>query len=218
MAIAIGSLERDVLQVLQKSPGAQGYYTADKLRTAVQECFDYVATIMFDSEYGGWMDEIRYFTTTAGDAIFKLPADLAQIKVVRYQVNGVYKPLAYDKQEESLQTDPTDATTGNTVSRYRLIGEDMYFNPALFDGGTNYLQIEGTYYPERFKTKLDKLSSIWNPAFRNFIKYRSASILISHKLSSAPPWAGYENQWHAEVRKLISKRVNTVTTIKEFDG
>ena len=218
MAIAVGELERDVLHVLQKAPGNAGYYTEDKLRVAVQECFDFVATLMFDAEYGGWVDDIRYITTTDGDAVVALPADLAQIKVIRYKVNGAYIPLVYDKEEKAAQTDPSAGSTGNHVIRYRLVGSQIYFNPALYEGGTDYLQIEGAYYPERLISKLDKLSSIWNPAFRNFIKYRSASILVSHKRDYSPPWSRFEKEWALQVTKLIGKRVNTTGTIAEFSG
>jgi len=170
---------------------------------------------MFDAEYGGWLDDIRYITTTAGDMVVPLPQDLAQIKVVRYKVDSSYIPLSYDKQERSAQADPAEGDTGGPSS-YRLVGDRMYFNPALSEGGTNYLQIEGTYYPEPFTNKLDKISGIWNPAFRNYIKYRSASILVAAKMDGQPPWAPYEYEWKAELRKLIAKRVNTSTTVKEF--
>ena len=218
MAITVGDIERDVLEILQKSPGlVNSYYTEPKLRTAVQECFDYVTTLFFDAEYGGWVDDIKYLDTTAGHALVDLPKDIAQIKVVRYKINGVYVPLTYDKEERSVQTAPSEGTTGN-AARYRLVGSQIYFNPPLFDGGTGYLQIEGTFYPERFSGKLDQIGPIWNPAFKNFIKYRCASILVSHKRDYTPPWGRFEAEWAAQVGKLISKRVNTTTTITEFQG
>lgn len=218
MAIAVGALERDVLELLQKSPGHSGYYTEQKLRTAVQECFDFVSTMMFDAEYGGWLDDIRYITTEDGQAVISIPSDLAQIKVLRYKINQVYVPLVYDKEERTVQTDPSDSTVGQDNVSYRIFGDSIYFNPGLFEGGTNYLQIEGTFYPEKFTSKLDKLGPIWNRCFLNFIKYRSASILVSHKRDWQPPWQRFEQQWEMETRKLIGKRVNTVSTIKEFEG
>ena len=218
MAIALGSLERDVLELLQKSPGHQGYYTAQKLGVAVQECFDLVATWMFDAEYGGWMDDIRYITTEDDQAVVELPADIAQLKVLRYKVDGVYIPMTYDKEEKTAQTDPSDTSSTNNTVRYRLFGENIYFNPAISEGGTNYLQLEGTYYPQKFTSKLDKIAPIWNRAFLNFIKYRSASILVSHKRDWSPPWLRFEQQWEIETKKLIGKRVNTTGTITEFSG
>jgi len=218
MAVAIGELERDVLEILQKAPGTQGYYTAQKLRTAVQECFDYLATIMFDASYGGWLDDIRYLTTTANQALVSLPEDIAQIKVIRYKIDTVYVPLTYDKEEKSAQTDPSDGSAGNDTLTYRLLGDKLYFNPPLFEGGTDYLMIEGTYYPPRFLSRLEKIGAIWNPAFRNYIKYRTASILVSHKRDFTPPWSRFEAEWAGQVAKLVEKRVNTTTAIKEFAG
>ncbi len=215
--ICVGDVERDVLEILQKAPGTSGYYTEQKLRTALQECFDYVATKMFDAQTGGWLDDIRYFDTTTGDSVIKLPANMALLKVVRYKVNTAYVPLEYDKQEKDSQVGPSDGYT-QQPSRYRLVGDSIYFNPALYEGGANYLQLELTCYPPRFMSKLDSIDSRWNPCFRNYIKYRTASILVSHKRDFTPPWQQFEAEWKEETIKLIDKRVITEGFTRPFGG
>jgi len=214
MAITLGELERDVLELLQKEPGHQGYYTEQKCRAALQDCFDFVSTMMFDAQYGGWLDKLQYLDTTDGQVTVDLPKDMAQLKVVRYKIEGNYIPLGYDKQEREMQT-TEDSVDSGIPSRYRLVGNQIYFNPPIQDGGTNYLQLEFTAYPERFVSRLDKIGEAWNAAFRHFIKYRTATVLVSHKRDFNPPWAKLEQQWQFEVRKMISQRVITSGTIKE---
>ncbi len=217
MSVTYGELESDILELLQKSPGYSGFYTERKLRMAVQDCFDYVASHMFDSITGGWVDSIVYLDTTSNQAKVELPGDFAMISTVRYLVNSLYVPLTYDKEKENIHTKPGDGIS-QYPSRYKLLGNYLYFNPPLQVGGTEYLQVEGCRFPAKYTDKQDLIPSQFNAAFRHFIKYRSASILYASRHNGAKPWAHLEAQWYREIVKIIDKRVNTKMKIKEFEG
>lgn len=217
MSIFLGELSAQVLELLQKSPGHSGYFTDTKVLRAIQEGFDFCATWMFDAATGGWHDEIRYLDTAAGMASLEMPDDLAILKVLRYKINNLYVPVYYSPDDESPQTDPSD-TDGNAPSRFRLLGQKIYFNPPLQEGGSKYLQLEGSYYPPEFQSAMDIIPSKWHRAFRHYIKYRSASILVSGLKDFNRPWAKEEDEWTMVIQAVIDKRVNRTGYIREFEG
>lgn len=217
MTTTIGELEGEVLEILQKSPGYSGFYTAKKVRMAIQECFDYVSSWMFDSETGNWLEDIIYKDTTAGDSVIPIDEDIAMIKVVRYKVNTLYVPLHYDKDDNSLQTSPGDGIE-QYPSKYRLVGPNLYFNPPLAEGGSKYLQLEVTKFPQKFTGKSDAINPQFHRAFQHYIKYRTASALVAFKQSQAIPWARMELEWKERIVVLIGKRINAPGIIREYEG
>ena len=216
MAFLVSEIEGKVLRLLQKSAGTQGFFTPDKVRDSVQDSVDYVSVRMFRAVNGEWMDSIRYFDTVSGQSNIPLPEDMACIKAVRYLVGNAYVPLMYDPSYESAQWSGQSGVVAYP-SRYRLVGNCIYFNPQISQAGTQYLQIEYASYPQQI-TDDGFMPLQMDRAMLNYIKFRSASLLAASVGKPSTEWTKFENQWATEIEILIDKRIQVTTTIREFDG
>ena len=217
MGISVAEIEGRVLRILQKSPGTQGFYSPEKVRDAVQESFDYVATKMFDSAIGSWQRKIRYFDTVSGQATVDIPNDVAQIHVVRYQVGVSYVPIMFDDAIEGVQYTQVSGVT-QFPSRYRIMENKIYFNPPLGVGGPQYLMMEFSAYPERLVSDGQDIPAEFDVAMQHYIKYRSASVLCSSIGKAMKEWQNYESQWFEAMMIIVNKRVNSTQYVREFEG
>ena len=216
MAFLVSEIEGKVLRILQKTASTPGFYTPDRVRDAVQDAVDYVSVRMFRACNGEWLDSIRYFDTVSGQAVVDLPEDIAAIKAVRYLVGVEYTPLWYDTAFEDSQWAASSGVV-QFPSRYRLLGNQIYFNPVLSQAGTQYLQIEYCAYPQALKT--DEFMPIqMDRAMMNYIKFRSASMLAASVGKANAEWVRFEDQWAKEIETLIDRRIHCTTYIREFDG
>ena len=94
MTISRGEIKGHIFSFLNKSPGYQGFYDDKKVDATIQECFDYLATIMmFESD--GWMKQIWSLDTVSNQVTIDIPPDVAVIDHVRYLIGPVYTPMIY---------------------------------------------------------------------------------------------------------------------------
>ena len=216
MAISFDELEGRILRVLQKDAGARGFYTQDKVRDAINDCFDYVSARMFRGVSGGWRDTIRYFDTTSDQSIVPLSEDIGVIKEVRYKVGLSYVPLVYDTGHSATQWAGQSGVT-QFPSRYRILQNNIYFNPPLGVAGPQYLQVECSTYPAPLCSG-ESIPTEFDNAMLNYIKWRSASQLASSIGKGMKEWEKFEQEWQFEVEQIIDQRVRGPIFIKEFDG
>ena len=120
----IASIQTQVLNILQKTPGYQGAYSDAKVLDAIQEAFDYVAMWMLDSTGGYWQETINYLSPASGDFRVAWPSGLIMMKELRYLVGNKYIPLIYDEAIE-LQQYQTPIIT--TVDQDSNAGTDTLF-------------------------------------------------------------------------------------------
>lgn len=217
MSRTLGELEGQVLQILQKSPGYQGFYTPEKVRDAVRESFDYVGSRMSDSATGGWLDEVRHYDTVTGQSLVPLQDDIIMIKTARYLTGNVYTPIIYDEGRESAVYAGASGVT-QYPSRYRLLGDSLYFNPPLGVAGLQYLQLEVCSLPAQLVADGQIIPSKFNRALQHYIKYRTASVLASSVGKFNKEWAQFEGEWFDVMLKMLDKRVNSPAYIRDFEG
>jgi hypothetical protein len=215
MTIASATLMTAVWEILQKNSTYTGFFTSAKVLAACQESVDYVAAQMMMATGGGWLDKIAYITTATGGTVYTLPTDCGIIRELRYLVANQYVPLAYDQAYETRQF-PTAAGVTQYPSRYRLHGYDIYFNPALGVGGTNYLQVEYLAYPADLT--LGGNLPWFDKAMFHYCKYHSASVLAASVGKGAREWEKFEELWFARMLEIVNKRVNAPQYIAEFEG
>ena len=288
----VTGLTNQVLQILQKSPGTQGFYTPDKVLQFLNESIDYVTAQMMLSETGAWEDQTVYIDTLPGGVAYPLPTGMVLLKTVRYLFETVYMPLVYDEAHmDMLYNDITGTTynftltapasiaqgtiysnngaqfevqtatvasttlvcvgsgfnptnsgtltyvsgspTGDLVfnsvstfsnsglvqypSRYRILNNQIYFNPALAIGGPQYLQIEMVVYPDDV-AQGDNIPANLHKAFQHFVKYRTATACAASIGKSMVEWAEQANEWKDIMMRLVNKRIDSAASVKEFMG
>ncbi len=217
MSRTLGALEGQVLGILQKTPGYQGFYTPEKVKDAVNECFDYVAARMADAATGCWLDEVRHYDTVTNQALVPLQDDIVMIKVARYLTGNVYTPIIYDEARESAVYVGSSGVT-QYPSRYRLLNDSIYFNPPLGVAGPQYLQLEVCALPQQMITDGQIIPAKFNRALQHYIKYRSASVLASAVGKFNKEWAQFEGEWFDVMLKMLDKKVNSPAYVRDFEG
>lgn len=212
----LSEVQADVLNILQKSPTYQGFYTTDKVNRAINESIAYVcARMMMEGE--GWRQVIGYITTVANTPGYTLPADVSIINAVRYLYGDVYVPLTYEDQSTASQS-ASPASLGGSSSTYRLVGNQLYFNPVPQMVGTNYVQIEYTSYPTALSSGADPVPQEFDKGLYYYVVYRSAGVLVAQAGSAQPEWVQSEVQWWNVMENIISKRLRVQQVIGEFGG
>lgn len=213
MATTRGDLKAKVLTLLNKSASRKGFYTDAKMDQAIEECFDYIATEMFEAG-DGWNNTLRVVPIQNGAVTVPVPTDIAFINQIRVLIGAVWWPIPYDERRDSALT---TANYGGEVAplSYKLVNNMFYFNPTLLGG--SQLQIEGTTFPKRYTDDADVITSRFNPAMKWFLIYRCASILVRGMGDPDPDWQILENQWYEKMLTCVVKRVNAVKYIRYFD-
>lgn len=211
-----GAVKFMIYQRLNKSPLTPGFYTAEKMDTAIQEALDFVATEMFDAD-GGWLKKIDYLTIEANSQTVPIPPHMEMIESVRYLVGNVYTPLTYDARwnapEWSVQSGATQLPNS-----YRIVDNRFYFNPALAVGGDDYLQIEFMQYPSILRSDQQKIDTQFGRALIWYVVYRAMSILASAMGQAGKSWQTEEALWYQKMLNVVNKRNSGTTAISEFAG
>lgn len=213
MPATLAIMKQKILGILNKQPNYQGFYTNQKITDAINDSLDWIfANMMFVGQ--GWNKTIGYITTTPNTASYNLPNDTAVIDVVRYLINGTYIPLAYDEQSDN-NFNTTDKTVHVPLT-YRIVANQIFFNPIPTEVGTNYLQIEYTKYPAQLAQDSDVIDTAITRGLENYVKWRSCSILASQVGKGVPEWSAYENEWYLHMKELVAQRVRQTRFISEF--
>lgn len=214
MALSRGELKGQVLRLLMKTAQYPGFYTDALINDALQEAFDFVAVEMFIAGEG-WTDKIAYYDTTAGQLAVPIRESMAMLREVRYLYGDIYIPMTYDTENSQKQYAETSGVRQYAYT-YRIVDNQLFFNPCLAEGGTKYLQIEYTDFPKSLMSDDDQIEPQFNRAFTNFIKYRTASILAASVEKFVIPWQAIENSWYMKMKEVVVKRNLQATQVREF--
>ncbi len=206
----------EIYQRLNKSPVTPGFYTADKVNSAVQEAIDLVAAEMFEADEG-FLKKIDFVDIAANAVTIPIPSHMAMIEEVRYLVGNVYVPLMYDSQWQVPQWSITSGATQLPAS-YKVVDNKFYFSPALGVGGTDYLQIEYQCYPSILRSDSQKLDPQFDRTMIYYIIYRAASILASAMGQTNKSWQYEEALWRQKMVNIVAKRNSGTSYIKDFSG
>lgn len=215
MAISRLDLKDRVIRFLNKTSNFPGFYDDDKLNDAVQEAADYVATHMFIGGEG-WLVSIDAHNTTAGQSIHALSSDVALIREVRYKIGDIFVPLTYNDRTDQASYDSTSGVR-QFANQYKLVGNNIVFDPPLAEGGTGYLQIESLKYPTAFTSDGSTLGDQFQRAFQWYMKYKTASILAGSIEKDVRTWGQEEAEWFNVMINLVNRRNMKFTRIREFE-
>ncbi len=191
-----------------------GSYDPATIDDAIEEARDFVAVEMFDADEG-WLTNIRFLDTVANQFIVKIPAGVAMIEGVRYKVGDVYMPMLYDSQSMQPQYDVSAGPVQYPYT-YKLMGDSIYFNPPLAEGGVGYLQLDCMEYPKVMQDDGDFMEAQFDKAMEHFIKYKTASILAAGVEKFATPWATLEADCYKQMKTIIVKRNRQSQPIRDF--
>jgi hypothetical protein len=214
--ITRGELKGQVLRFLNKTSQYRGFYDDDKINDAIQEALDFIAVEMFQAGEG-WQTKILLLDTVAGQVTIDIPATISLIKEVRYRYGDIYGVMRYDDASGQSQTAQASGER-QWVSTYRVVDNRLYFNPALSEGGPEYLQIEYMAYPKRLSGDMDYLEGHIDPCMTNFLKYQVSTILSASLEKNMVPWAGLQSQWYNKLLTVVGRRNMQPTPIRNFTG
>jgi len=213
MAVAFSTLKTNVLQLLSKENTYQGFYSDDQIKFAINDSLDYVyANMMFNGE--GWINTITTLNTVANTETVALPTGTVVVHQVRYLQGDVYVPLQYDDNFDRSQFKTTTETVYPTT--YRLVGDNIFFNPVPSNVGTGTVQLEYSAFPTELSDPSDAASEQITRGLQRFVTYRAASICLTTTDRANSSWKEYEVQWWQYLQEIISKRVRAPQPIKDF--
>lgn len=217
--ISRGQLKGKIWRYLGKTATQPGYYTSEKVDEAIEEGLNYIAVEMFKAGEG-WLTSYEYYDTVAGQAAVPLDGNVGLIRQVRYfNQNGVYCPLVYFDNAEAGSSPSSAPNNGVTqwASTYRLLGNQLVFDPPLGEGGAKYLQLEIVSYPKRVQTDAQILDAQFDQCALEFLKYKACSILAGSIEKTIITWAALEAKWEEKLLTVLNRRVLSSVKIKEFE-
>lgn len=214
MSISRGTLRGMILRYLNKTSDYTGFYDEEKVNDAIQEALDAVAVHMFLAG-DGWLTKYIYLDTTAGQVSLDIPGNVAMIREVRYKINDIYYPLTYDDKNDSYSYIGSGQEQAFAFS-FRLLGNQIIFDPPLAEGGARYLQIEAVYYPAQLIDENQVVDQQFDRSCINYVKYKACSVLAGSIEKSVRPWAQEESEWFALMQSVVTRRNLKSTRIQEF--
>lgn len=217
MSLTRGEIAGRILRLINKTASYPGFYTAAKVNDSIEEALDFLAVDMFLAGEG-WQDKIKYLSPEAGQVAIPLTADIAMVKEIRFLYGGEYIPMVYDDMSRQGQVDPSQGATFGYTGRYRIVDNQIYFNPPLTEGGTNYLQLEYMTFPKRLVDDNDVVEGHFFKPFLHWVVYWSASRLVSGVGKADPDWGRQEAIWYLKVKAVVEKRNLQTTVMREFEG
>lgn len=213
MPTTVGIIQAKILAILNKQSGYQGVFTQEKLNDAMNDAIDWVyANMMFNGQ--GWQKDIIYVTTTANTPSYVLNQDIVTIEAVRYKVGESYQVLKYDDQSDSNFA-PSSQTTGYPSS-YRILGNSILFNPIPTNVGTDFLQIEFSWFRPDLTGAGTSFNAQISKGLENYVKWRACSMLVSQIGEPDPNWRRYEDEWFSHMKQLVAQRVRQTRFMGSF--
>ena len=216
MAVTRGDMKTQIWGLLNKVSTNAGFYTSSKLDDAIQDCLDFVAVEMFMAGEG-WLSQIGYITTVANTPNYALPTGMAILNEVRYLSGDAYVPISYDDRSSTVHLASTSGVVEFPGS-YRIVNNELYFNPPPAEVGTNYVQLEYTTYTAALANDAAIINAQFDNCLLQYVKWRAASLLASQLGKVYKEWEKYEEQWYGQMIKITSKRMRHASIIKEFEG
>ena len=214
MTITLGQVKQSVLTIVNKTASNKGFYTDDKMELGVQDGLAIISSEMFLAGQG-WQARVRTIPVEAGMVSVDVPKDVSFINNLRWLFGGIYYPMTWDTQQSSPQVKPG---TGVNVMppTYRILNDAIWFNPALSNGGE--IQIEYTTYMRNPSSDADKLPAQFDLSMLQFLIYHVATFCVKTVGKADPEWADTEAYWYQQMSKIMLKRNNQPTYIKDFQG
>lgn len=205
-----------VWRYLNKTPDKPGFYTSEKLDDAIEEALISVAVAMFEAGEG-WLTKYIYLDVDAGQVSVDIPGNVALVREVRLgALGGRYYPLIYDDRSRNTSYVGPQADFIANTSSYRILGNQIVFDPPLSVGGEKALQIEAVYLPKTIVNDDEVLDPQFGPIAIQYLKYRVCSILAGSIEKTSITWAGEERKWEAQLTSILNRRVMSSTVIREF--
>lgn len=211
-----GAIAYQIYQRLSKSAATPGFFTEEKVNSAIQESLDLVSTEMFLADQG-FLKQLDYLDVQASQQTIPIPQHMEMIESVYYLIGNTYIPLAYDSEFGRAQWSPQSGVTQLPAS-YRVVSNSLYFNPPLSVGGTNYLMVEYQRYPDILRNNAQQVPEQFGRALIWYVVYKSMSILAASMKQLERPWAKEEAQWEQKMLDIVNKRNKMSGAIKEFTG
>jgi len=216
MAVTRAEIKGRVLRLLLKTANFPGFFTQELLNDAFDEALDSIAADMFIADEG-WMARMMYIETQANQISIDLPISAAMIREVRYQFGNIYVPMMYDSDDGANQSVNSSGVT-QWAYKYRILDNALYFNPPLYEGGSNFLQLEYVAWPKRLQNDTDYTDPQLDNGMQHLMKYRMASICSAALENFVRPWAPQEDMWTKKVRDIIVRRNLQAQPIQDFLG
>jgi hypothetical protein len=214
--ISKGQLKGMIWRYLNKTADRPGFYTSDKLDDAIEEALISIAVAMFEAGEG-WLTKYIYLDAETGQVSLDIPGNVALVREVRLgAIGGVYTPMVYDDRSRNTSyVGPAADYLGNT-SVYRILGNQIIFDPPLSTGGEQVIQIEAVYLPKTIVDDDEVLDPQFGPVAIQYLKYRVCSILAGSIEKTSITWGGEERKWESQLTSILNRRVLTSTVIREF--
>lgn len=212
MSQSRGQLRGRVLRYLNKTSAVSGFYAADKVNDAIQMALNHVAVHMFQAG-DGWLTDLIFIDTQAGQVSIDLPARVALIREIRYKVGDRYVPMAYNDQDG--QASGINSGDNQQAYCYRLLGRKIVFDPQLSDGGEKFLQIEAVYYPQILTDDSDMIDMQFDAAMTDWIMFKVCSILSGSIEKTVRAWAKDEDEAWQAMMTVVTRRLLKSTPIRE---
>ncbi len=212
--ISRGQLKAKIWRFLNKSPRNPGFYTSEKLDEAIQEALVYISVNMFLAGEG-WVSKYIWLDTAAGVTSIDIPGNVALIREIRYNINGIFTAIPYDDQEGA----PSYIGSGVQQAfgyRYRLLGKQIVFDPPLSQGGEKNLQIEAVMYPAEILDDNEIIDPQFDAACVEYLKYAVASICAASIEKSIITWDKQQAEWWSLMQAVLNRRTMASTPIREF--
>jgi hypothetical protein len=213
--ITRSQIKYEIWTHLNKSVATKGFYTDEKVNSAVQQCLDAVAVQMFLADEG-WNHKLTSITTVANQVTVPVPSDLAMILEVRYLIGTMYVPMGYDQQWGQSQWALSSGASQYPGS-YRLVDNAIYFNPPLTSGGTDFLQIEYAAYPTSLKKDSQAVPSQFDRAMFWWTVFHSCVVLTTG-VKMSTDWPQQETFWWQNMVNMIGMRTRQSIPIRDFMG
>jgi hypothetical protein len=213
--ISRGQLKAKIRTVLNRSSAVKGYNTDERMEQAIEEAMDLIATEMFLAGEG-WQTKYRTYDINNNQLFLPIDPDITLINEVAILVGSVtYVPLLYDELRDVSQAAPGSISTIAPFS-YQIVDNKIYFSTAIADGGTDFVRIKFTAYPDEIKNDVQPLPQHFDKAMQWYIIYKSASCAAKMVGKALPEWMDTENMWHGKIIDVMNKRNNQIRHIRNF--
>lgn len=217
MGITRGAIKFEILTRLQKTARTKGYYTDPKMNSAIAEAMDYVATEMMLADEG-WNHKIDYVDVPSGTVAIPMKSHWSMIAEVRFLSGDAYSPLGYDQNYGGTESSPASGETQSWPGSYRIIDNQLYFNPAINAGGDRFIQVEYFCYPSKLLSDNDTVDPSIDRAMFWFIVYHSVAMLGGQVEQTNDSLQAQEAKWLGRIRDIISMRTRQVIPVRDFEG
>lgn len=206
----------EIWQRLNKTPQTPGFFTQDKVNTIIQEGLDFLGSEQMLADEG-FNKQLEYLPAAAGAVSINIPFDMAMLCEVSYLVGDIYMPLTYDSDFGKPQW-AGSSTVQPYPCTYKIINNNLYFNPPIGVGGPKVLQIQFNAYPPRLTKDSSVIPAQFDRAMLWYLVYSSCNSLSGLMQQTVDDWQRQEAKWYQKAIQMIGMRTRQVIAIQDFTG